>query len=97
MTGFLPPNVRKVRLTIDLATADGGSINTLAADNISLVLTTESMFGVNLLVNGDAEDDPQDIDFDNNKTVPGWNVHTDTSRSGSGANTDSAADRSRSR
>ena len=71
VTGFLPPNVRKVRLTIDLATADGGSINTLAADNISLVLTTEPMFGVNLLVNGDLETNPQAIDFDNNKTVPG--------------------------
>ena len=76
ITGFLPPNIRTVRVTVDLATADSGSYNTLAADNISLVLATESLYGVNLLVNGDAETNPDQIDFANDKPVAGWNVHS---------------------
>ena len=56
--GFLPANVRKAKITIDLYTGSSGR-NGYAADNISLVLTAEPVFGVNLLVNGDAETDPR--------------------------------------
>lgn len=70
--GFLPPNVRKAKITIDLYTGSSGR-NGYAADNISLVLTTEPVFGVNLLVNGDAETDPR---TDDGYVVPGWNAFT---------------------
>src|SRR5690242_10747060 len=50
-TGFLPPNVRKAKLTIDLFSGSSGYTG-YAADNASLVLTTDAMLGVNLLVNG---------------------------------------------
>jgi uncharacterized protein (TIGR03437 family) len=68
--GFLPANVRKAKVTIDLYTGSSGR-NGYAADNISLILTTEPAFGVNLLVNGDAETDPQ---TENGYPVPGWNA-----------------------
>ena len=71
-TGFLPPNVRKARVTINLATGDSG-YNGYAADNVSLVLTTDPQLGVNLLVNGDGETNPQS---DNGYPVPGWNADT---------------------
>lgn len=51
--GFLPPNVRKARINIDLNVGSSGA-NGYAADNISLVLSNAPMFGVNLLANGDA-------------------------------------------
>lgn len=70
--GFLPVNVRKARITIDLYTGSSGR-NGYAADNISLVLTTEPTFGVNLLVNGDAETDPRTQD---GILVAGWNADT---------------------
>ncbi|MEO8659187.1 MAG: IPT/TIG domain-containing protein [Bryobacteraceae bacterium] len=54
VSGFLPANVRKVKVTIDLATGQSGG-NNYAADNISLTLSTDSVFGVNLLVNGNGE------------------------------------------
>ncbi len=70
--GFLPANVRKAKITIDLFTGSSGR-NGYAADNISLVLTAEPVFGVNLLVNGDAETDPK---TENGTVVPGWNADT---------------------
>jgi uncharacterized protein (TIGR03437 family) len=70
--GFLPANVRKAKITIDLASGSSG-YNGFAADNISLVLTTDPMLGVNLLVNGDGETNPQS---DNGYPVPGWNADT---------------------
>ena len=70
--GFLPANVRKAKITIDLYTGSSGR-NGYAADNISLVLTAEPTFGVNLLVNGDAETDPR---TDDGTVVPGWNADT---------------------
>jgi uncharacterized protein (TIGR03437 family) len=71
-TGFLPPNVRKARVTINLATGSSG-YNGFAADNISLVLATDPLLGVNLLQNGDTETDPQNQD---GYPVPGWNADT---------------------
>jgi uncharacterized protein (TIGR03437 family) len=68
--GFLPANVRKAKVTIDLYTGSSGR-NGYAADNISLVLTTEPTFGANLLVNGDAETDPR---TEEGHPVPGWNA-----------------------
>ena len=70
--GFLPANVRKAKVTIDLYTGSSGR-NGYAADNISLVLTSEPVFGTNLLVNGDAEADPRTLD---GTVVPGWNADT---------------------
>lgn len=70
--GFLPPNVRKARVTINLATGDSG-YNGFAADNVSLVLTTDPLLGVNLLQNGDVESNPQS---DDGYPVPGWNADT---------------------
>jgi uncharacterized protein (TIGR03437 family) len=70
--GFLPANIRKARITIDLYTGSSGR-NGYAADNISLVLTAEPTFGVNLLVNGDAETDPR---TENGTVVTGWNADT---------------------
>jgi uncharacterized protein (TIGR03437 family) len=70
--GFLPGNVRKAKITIDLYTGSSGR-NGYAADNISLVLTAEPVFGANLLVNGDAETDPKTSD---GTVVPGWNADT---------------------
>jgi uncharacterized protein (TIGR03437 family) len=72
VTGFLPPNARKARVTINLAVGDSG-YNGFAADNISLVLTTDPLLGVNLLQNGDAETNPQN---DDGYPVPGWNADT---------------------
>ena len=71
-TGFLPPNVRKAKVTIDLFTGSSG-YNGYAADNLSLVLTTDAMLGVNLLVNGNGEAAPEN---DGGKPVPGWNADT---------------------
>lgn len=71
-TGFVPPNTRKAKVTIDLASYSG-AYNGYASDNVSLVLTTDPMFGVNLLVNGDAETDPQ---TENGEPVVGWNAHS---------------------
>jgi len=71
-SGFLPPSVRKARVTINLAVGDSG-YNGFAADNISLVLTTDPLLGVNLLQNGDAETNPQS---DDGYPVPGWNADT---------------------
>ena len=68
--GFLPANVRKAKITIDLYTGSSGR-NGYAADNISLILSAEPTFGVNLLVNGDAETDPRNED---GLLVPGWNA-----------------------
>jgi uncharacterized protein (TIGR03437 family) len=68
-TGFLPVNVRKAKITIDLYTGD--AYNNHAADNISLVLTTDPMLGVNLLINGDGETNPGNPD---GYPVPGWNA-----------------------
>lgn len=69
-SGFVPANVRKVRLTVDLSTSSNG-YNAYAADNISLLLTTDPVFSVNLMQNGDAETDPQNPD---GYPVPGWNA-----------------------
>jgi uncharacterized protein (TIGR03437 family) len=71
-TGFLPPNVRKARVTINLATGDSG-YNGFAADNISLVLTQDPLLAVNLLQNGDTETSPGNED---GYPVPGWNADT---------------------
>lgn len=73
VSGFLPPNVRKAKVTIDLAVGESGG-NAFAADNISLVLTTDPMTGVNLIVNGDGETPTGSED---GLPVPGWNSHTD--------------------
>lgn len=71
-SGFIPPNVRKAKVTIDLYLPNSGNAgNNYAADNISLVLTTDPMMGVNLLENGNAETDPQSKD---GYPVPGWNA-----------------------
>jgi uncharacterized protein (TIGR03437 family) len=70
-SGFLPANVRKAKVTINLSIGGGGTVgNNYAADNIALVLTTDPMFGSNLLVNGDGETDPG-VD---EAPVPGWNA-----------------------
>src|SRR5207302_1868342 len=66
------PNVRKARVTINLATGDSG-YNGFAADNVSLVLTTDALLGVNLLQNGDTETNSQNED---GYPVPGWNADT---------------------
>jgi uncharacterized protein (TIGR03437 family) len=67
--GFLPPNVRKAKVTINLAIGGGGTLgNNYAADNIALLLTADPMFGANLLVNGDGETDPGGDEA----PVPGW-------------------------
>jgi uncharacterized protein (TIGR03437 family) len=71
-TGFLPPNVRKARITINLGTGESG-YNGFAADSISLVLTTDPLLGVNLLQNGDTEVNPQN---EGGYPVPGWNADT---------------------
>jgi uncharacterized protein (TIGR03437 family) len=71
-SGFLPPNVRKAKVTINLSTGDTG-YNGFAADNISLVLTSDPLLGVNLLQNGDAETNPQNED---GYPVPGWDADT---------------------
>jgi uncharacterized protein (TIGR03437 family) len=71
-TGFLPVNVRKARITIDLYNGDSG-YNNHAADNLSLILTTDPMLGVNLLLNGDGEANPGNED---GHPVPGWNADT---------------------
>jgi len=70
--GFLPANVRKAKITIDFYTGSSGR-NGYAAENISLILSAEPIFGVNLLVNGDAETDPRTED---GTVVPGWNADT---------------------
>jgi len=78
-TGFLPANVRKAKITIDLLIPETSG-NSFAADNISLILSAESMFGGNLLVNGNAETDTQMPDADKETylyPVPGWNPHAD--------------------
>ena len=71
-TGFLPPNVRKARVTVNLSSSSSG-YNGYAADNVSLILTTDALLGANLLVNGDSETAPQ---TDNGYPVPGWNADT---------------------
>lgn len=71
ITGFVPKGMRAVGITLDLASYEG-TVNSLAADNISLVLTTERMDGVNLVVNGDAE-----TSWDENTPVAGWNSNTE--------------------
>jgi uncharacterized protein (TIGR03437 family) len=71
-TGFLPVNVRKAKITIDLYNGDSG-YNNHAADNLSLILTTDPMLGVNLLLNGDGEANPGSPD---GYPVPGWNADT---------------------
>ena len=71
-TGFLPPNVRRAKVTLDLH-------NSYAADNVSLTLTTDPLFGVNLLENGDAETAPKsnyDPDSDLYLPVTGWNARS---------------------
>lgn len=71
-TGFLPPNVRKVKVTLDLASNSSG-YNGYAADNLSLVLTTDPMMGANLLANPNGEADPGPVYPDNPAPIPGWN------------------------
>lgn len=70
--GFLPPGVRKAVVTIDLSSGTG-AYNSWAADNVSLVLTTDPMLAVNLLANGNGETEPG---TDSGLPVPGWNAHT---------------------
>jgi hypothetical protein len=72
-TGFLPPNVRKAKVTINLSIPGGGTAGSnYAADNLSLVLTTDAMFGSNLLINGDGEIEPGG----DTAPVPGWNANS---------------------
>src|SRR5450432_1979902 len=71
-TGWVPPNTRTAKVTIDLATSEG-SYNAYAAVSISLTPTTDAMLGVNLLANGDGETDPSS---DTGAPVPGWNGHS---------------------
>lgn len=68
-TGYLPPNVRKVKVTLDLASGSSG-YNSYAADSLSLVLSTDAMLGVNLLLNPTAETDPGP---NSPAPIPGWN------------------------
>jgi uncharacterized protein (TIGR03437 family) len=73
-SGGVPANTRKAKVTIDLyLPISGNATNYYAADNISLVLATDPMMGVNQLVNGNAETDPGNTD---GYPVPGWNADT---------------------
>ena len=73
--------MRKAKVTIYLSTGGSGAIaSNYAADNISLVLTTlatNPTFGVNLLVNADAETEPTEITrpdgYTDNLPIPAWN------------------------
>ena len=78
-SGFLLPNTRSVDLVLDLTDpADGGrgdDFNLSSADNLSLMLTLEPVFGQNLVVNGNAETSPsKDGAFSSFYPVPGWNA-----------------------
>jgi uncharacterized protein (TIGR03437 family) len=64
VTGLVPKNAQSVQVSLDLAKGEG-NYNSLAADNISLVLSTDAMFGANLIVNGNAEAAA-------GTPVPGW-------------------------
>jgi uncharacterized protein (TIGR03437 family) len=73
VNGFLPANVRTARVTLSLGNANALD-NTFAADNISLTLTTDAMFGANLLLNGDAETTTDaDTTLREVQPVSGWN------------------------
>jgi uncharacterized protein (TIGR03437 family) len=77
-SGGVPANTRKAKITIDLyLPISGNATNYYAADNISLVLTTDPMMGVNQLVNGNAETDPGNTE--NGSQVQGWNADTNFS------------------
>ena len=81
VSGSLPPKVRKAKVTIYLSTGGSGAIaSNYAADNISLVLTTlatNPTFGVNLLVNADAEMEPTEKTrpdgYTDKLAIPAWN------------------------
>jgi uncharacterized protein (TIGR03437 family) len=71
-SGGVPANTRKAKVTIDLYLPNSGNAtNYYAADNISLVLATDAMMGINQLVNGNAETAP---DYSDGTVVPGWNA-----------------------
>jgi uncharacterized protein (TIGR03437 family) len=75
-SGGVPANTRKAKVTIDLyLPISGNATNYYSADNISLVLTTDPMMGINQLANGNAEMAPEDTD--RGRVVPGWNADTD--------------------
>jgi hypothetical protein len=65
-SGFILPNTRSVQILIDL-TGKAVSFNFADAGNISLTLSLQPVFGVNLVVNGDAEAQTTDTE------APGWN------------------------
>ncbi len=66
-SGFLLQGVTQVKVTLDFATPSGSSVNSYAADSISLVLTAEPLTAVNLVVNATAEDAE-------GVPVAGWNA-----------------------
>ncbi len=72
-SGFLLPNTRSVVLTLDMTAPEADHAG-FSADNLSLVLAAESMMGVNLVVNGDAEMPNDSLGSTGNATpVVGWN------------------------
>ncbi|MBL0156071.1 MAG: hypothetical protein IPP47_03000 [Bryobacterales bacterium] len=74
VSGFLLPNTRSVVLTLDM-TAPEADHTGFSADNLSLVLAAESIMGVNLVVNGDAETPNDSLGSTGNATpVVGWNA-----------------------
>ena len=72
-SGYLLPNTRKVKITLDLGKSDLEP-QFLSADNIALSLATESVTGQNLIVNPGFEDAPDHGSL-SYSPVPGWNTH----------------------
>ncbi len=65
-SGFVLPNTRSVQMLLDL-TGKPVSFNSATADNIVFTVSLQPIFGANLVVNSDAEDQTADTD------APGWN------------------------
>jgi uncharacterized protein (TIGR03437 family) len=65
-SGFVLPNTRSVQLLVDL-TGKATSFNSTTADDIAFRVSLQPVFGANLVVNGDAEDQTPDTE------APGWN------------------------
>src|SRR5262249_53861840 len=65
-SGFVLPNTRSVQLLVDLS-GKPTSFSGVTADDITFRVSLQPIFGANLVVNGDAEDQTPDTE------APGWN------------------------
>lgn len=64
-SGFVLPNTRSVQLVVDL-TGKATSFSGVTADDIAFRVSLQPVFGANLAVNGDAEEQTPDTE------APGW-------------------------